>query len=179
MCNGAPCGQCTIFSASNPSGAAPKGEFWINTVTGCLWVMSPTGWIQLSCPSWATTDLIFRFDGGGSAIQNTIKPIYIPVDFACTLIQCTTLADQSGTITVELVACSFANFDAGATHPVYPGDDITGGAPPALAAATKQLINPLTGWSPNIAAGTVIGAIIPNNATNITALTLALKAVKA
>jgi hypothetical protein len=126
----------------------------------------------------ALADLVFRFDGGGAAIQNTIKPIYLAVDFNCTILQCTMLADQSGTIAVDLVECTFAQFDAGATHPVFPGDDITGGAPPTIAAATKQQVNPLTGWKTGITAGAILGALIPNNATNITALTVVLKVRK-
>lgn len=183
MCGGAPCAQCVTFGTVDPTGTAPKGTFYINKTTGCLWVSEGAGvWIELACPgappAAALGDITARFDGGGSAIQSTIKPVYIQVDFPCTIDQVTMLPDQSGTIEVEIVSCSYANFDAGATHPVYPGDDITGGAPPTITATNKYQDAALAGWSKNVVANTVIGFIIPSNATNITALTVALKVTK-
>src|SRR5690242_8000497 len=64
-----------------------------------------------------TDNLEFVLDGGGSAL--TAKTYgYIEVPYACTLKQVTALADQSGSVVVEIWKTTFSSFDAGSTHPV-------------------------------------------------------------
>jgi hypothetical protein len=79
-----------------------------------------------------------------------------PFDFTYTIQAVTALAKQSGSISIEMLKTTFANYDAGATHPVSPGDKISGSAPIALSAALKYQDTTLTGWSPNIAVGDII-----------------------
>ena len=120
-------------------------------------------------------NLEFVIDGGGSTIITGMKG-YLYVDNACTINQATLLADQSGSIVVDIFACSYANFDAGATHPVS-GDKITASAPPTITTATKAQDSTLTGWTTTIAAGTVL-AFNVSSVTTIARVTLALKVTR-
>ncbi len=119
-------------------------------------------------------DLSFVLDGGGAALTTGIKG-YLVVDFDCTITQWTLLADLVGSLVLGVWACSYGDFDAGATHPVV-GDAITGAAPPTIAAASKGQ-GDATGWSATIAAGTIL-AISVTSVTSITRATLSLKVTK-
>lgn len=120
--------------------------------------------------------ILIPVDGAGSAITTGIKKPYIFVDFGCTITAATLLADQSGSISMDVIACSYANFDAGSTHPVS-GDKIDASAPPTITTATKSQDTTLTGWATTVAAGTVLTVNVLS-ATTIQKVTLALKVVK-
>jgi hypothetical protein len=101
---------------------------------------------------------------------------YLRVDFAGTIQANTLLADQSGSVVVDIFKCSYADFDASVTHPVV-GDKITSSAPPTISSAAKSTDTTLTGWTTAFAAGDVFGFNI-NSCTTITKVTLALKALR-
>lgn len=122
----------------------------------------------------ATID--FVIDGGGAVISNGVKP-YLPIKFNCTIEEVSLLGDQSGSITVDIAKCSFAQFDAGATHPVFPGDSITAADTPAIAASTKYDDALLTGWNTTINAGDIL-AFKVSGVTNLTKCTVSLKVQK-
>lgn len=120
-------------------------------------------------------DLTFVINGAGAAITTGIKG-YIFIDFNCTINQATLLADRTGSIVVDIWECSYAQFDAGATHPVA-GDKITGSTPPTITTATKAQDSTLSGWTTVISAGSVLGFNV-NSASTIQQVTLALKVTK-
>jgi hypothetical protein len=132
-------------------------------------------------PAWAANPgggadaLEFVIDGGGSAITTGMKG-YIQVPWACTINQSTLLADQSGSIVVDVWKCSYSNFDAGSTHPVS-GDKITASAPPTISSATKAQDSTLTGWTTSLAAGDILGFNV-NSITTCTRVTISLKVAK-
>lgn len=90
--------------------------------------------------------LSFIIDGGGSAITTGVKGD-LEIPFACTITQVTTLADQSGSIVVDIWKDAYANY------PPTVADTITASAKPTLSTATKAQDATLTGWTTAIAAG--------------------------
>lgn len=96
-----------------------------------------------------TTTLGIVIDGGGSAIATGIKgDLRIP--FACTITKATLLADQSGSIVVDVWKDTYANY------PPTDADSITSAAPPTISTATKSEDATLTGWTTSIAAGDIL-----------------------
>jgi hypothetical protein len=114
-------------------------------------------------------------DGGGSVITTGMKG-YLPVDYACTIAEVTLLADQAGSAVVNIYKCTYAQFDAGSTHPVA-ADKITSATPPTLTTATKSQDATLTSWTTAIAAGDILAFNVDSAAT-VTRLTIALKVIK-
>jgi hypothetical protein len=126
--------------------------------------------------SWAArTDIIeFIIDGGGSTITTGLKG-YIQVPFACTITQATLLADQTGSIVVNVWKTTYSSFAPG-THPVS-GDKITASAPPTISSAAKAQDATLTGWTTSISAGDII-AFNVDSVTTIQRVTIALQVTK-
>lgn len=120
--------------------------------------------------SFDVATITFIIDGGGSAIATGIKgDLHIP--FACTINEVTMLADQSGSIVVDIWADSYANF------PPTDADSITASAVPTISTATKSQDSTLTGWTTSVAAGTILRFNV-DSVTSITRLTISLKVTK-
>ncbi len=111
----------------------------------------------------------FVIDGGGSAILTGSKG-YLIVDFACTIQNNTLLADQSGSIVVDIKKCAYAGFPTTAS--------ICAAAKPTLSTAQKSQDATLTGWTTSITAGDILEYNVDSAAT-VTRVTLSLKVVKA
>lgn len=91
-------------------------------------------------------DVTFIIDGGGSVITTGVKgDIYF--DFGCTINQVTLLADQSGSIVIDIWKDTYANY------PPTVADTITASAKPTLSSAAKSQDSTLTGWTTSISAG--------------------------
>jgi len=112
----------------------------------------------------------FVIDGGGSAISTGIKGD-IEIPFACTINRVTLLADQSGSIVVDIWKDTYANF------PPTDADSITASAVPTISAATKSQDTTLTGWTTSISAGDILRFNV-DSATSITRVTLSLKVTR-
>ncbi len=121
-------------------------------------------------------EIVVVIDGGGSVITTGLKGYLGPVPFDGTITQASLVADQSGSIVVDVWKCTYAQFDAGSTHPVS-GDKITASAPPTITTATKSQDSTLTGWTTAFAAGDIF-ALNVNSATTIQRATLSLKFTK-
>lgn len=88
-------------------------------------------------------------DGGGSAITTGIKgDVLIPYDGTITSV--TMLADQSGSIVVDIWNDTYANF------PPTDADSITASAVPTITTATKSTDATLTGWSTGVSEGDIL-----------------------
>jgi len=137
-----------------------------------------TGDITASAGSNATTlaanqklaDIAFIIDGGGSTITTGVKG-FLEIPFDCTINRATLLADQSGSIVVNIWKDTYANF------PPTVADKITASAPPTIASATKAQDSTLTGWTTTITAGDVL-AFNVDSVTTIQRVTLSLKVTK-
>lgn len=116
-------------------------------------------------------------DGGGSALASGVK-VYYQCQFSGTISAVTSLADQSGSVALSIEKCTYAQFDAGATHPVT-GDSIVASAPPSISSATKYTDSTLTGWTTSFSAGDILCFLTTGAATNIQRVTIALKTFRA
>lgn len=117
-----------------------------------------------------TSTLNFVIDGGGSVIATGIKGDLV-VDFAGSINRVTALADQSGSIQVDIWKDSYANF------PPVDADSITASAPVVISSATKSQDSTLTGWTTSFSAGDVLRFNV-DSVTSITRCTIALRVVR-
>jgi len=117
-----------------------------------------------------TQTLTFVIDGGGSAITTGIKGD-IEVPFDCTINQVTLLADQSGSIVVDIWKDTYANY------PPTGADTITASAKPTISATTKSQDATLTGWTTSITAGDILRFNVDSAAT-VTRVTISLRVTK-
>jgi len=112
------------------------------------------------------SSIVFVIDGFGSVISTGVKgDIVFP--FAGTITSWTLLADQSGSIVVNLWKDTYANY------PPTVADKITASAPPTLSSAAKNTNSTLTGWTKTFAVGDVLRVNVDSAAT-ITRVTLSL-----
>lgn len=110
--------------------------------------------------------ITFVINGGGAAITTGVKgDLYIP--FACTITSATMLADQSGSIVVDIWK------DVYGSYPPTVADSICGSAKPTISASNKSQNTTLTGWTTSIAAGSTLRFNVDSVST-IQALTLTL-----
>lgn len=91
----------------------------------------------------------FIIDGGGAVITTGIKG-WLVIPFACTITQQTTLADQTGSIVLDIWKDTFANY------PPTVADTITASAKPTIAAGIKDQDSTLTGWTIALAKGDIL-----------------------
>lgn len=184
----------TGFTGPNGGPTGPTGNTGGNGATGPAG--GPTGPTGLTGPSGGPTgntgntgptgntgatgaglvsDINFTIDGGGLPIATGMKGrIYI--DFACTINQVTTLTDQTGSINIDIWKCTYAQYDAGSTHPVS-GDSITASAKPNISGGVKAQDNTLSGWTTAIAAGSIL-AFDVLSASVVTQATISLKVTR-
>lgn len=153
----------TGFTGNTGPSGGPTGP----TGLGATGATGSTGPAQVA-------GLQFVIDGGGSVLTTGIKG-YMVVDFACVIQQASLLADQSGSVVVDLFLCTYAAF-APPTHPAV-ADKITGSAPPTITTALKSQDATLTGWTTAVPAGSIIGFNV-NSVTSITRVTVDLKALR-
>jgi len=105
-------------------------------------------------------------DGGGSAITTGIKgDLY--TDINGTITSVVMLADQSGSIVVDIWEDTYTNF------PPVVADSITASAKPTISATTKSKDTTLTGWQKTITPDSVLRFNVDSAAT-VTRVTLSL-----
>jgi hypothetical protein len=114
--------------------------------------------------------IAFVIDGGGSAITAGIKgDLMIPFD--CTIAGATVLADQSGSIVIDIWKDAYANY------PPTVADSIAASAKPTLASAAKSQDTTLSGWTVAISAGETLRFNV-DSASTVARVTLILDVVK-
>jgi len=100
----------------------------------------------------------FVIDGGGSAITTGEKG-HIRIPFKCVIQKVTLLADQSGSIKIDIWKDTYANF------PPTNADTICGANEPEISAATKDEDGTLTSWTKAIAADSILAFNVDSAAT--------------
>lgn len=115
-------------------------------------------------------EINFIIDGGGSAITTGVKG-YIEIPFDCTIKSVTMLADQSGSIVVDIWKDTYANY------PPVDADSITASAVPTISSSTKSQDSTLTGWTTSVSKGDILGYNV-DSATTVTRVTVALQVEK-
>lgn len=93
--------------------------------------------------------IVWVIDGGGSVITTGTKG-GLEIPFACTINRMTLLADQTGSIQVDIWKDTFANY------PPTDADSITSAAVPAISSSDKDEDSTLTGWTTQINAGDIL-----------------------
>lgn len=106
-------------------------------------------------------------DGGGSAISTGTKGWWV-CDVGGTILEWTVLADQSGSIVIDVWKDTYANF------PPTVADTITASAKPTLSTAQKNQSSTLTGWTTGVSAGDILRFNVDSAAT-VQRVTLTLK----
>lgn len=147
----------------NYLGIEPGSPQWYSTPTGLI----PPTKLDADIP---VAEIVFILDGGGIALTTGIKGD-IRVPFNCTINSVTLLADQSGSIVVDIWKDSYANY------PPTVADTITASAKPTLSGASKSEDTTLTGWTTTIIAGDTLRINIDSAAT-LTRVALLLKVTK-
>lgn len=118
---------------------------------------SPGGDATLVKPSDWNADHVIQLiktitaiiDGGGSAITTGIKGD-LEIPFGCTIQRLTMLADQTGSIVVDIWRDTYTNY------PPVDADSITASAPATISSATKSRDSTLTGWNTAITADSIL-----------------------
>jgi hypothetical protein len=93
--------------------------------------------------------LTFVIDGGGSEISTGVKGDLL-VPFGCTITKVTLLADQTGSVVIDIWKDTYANFDP------TVADSITASAKPTITTAKKSQDATLTGWTTAITAEDIL-----------------------
>jgi hypothetical protein len=120
-----------------------------------------------SVNSIITSSIEFIIDGGGGALLEGIAgDVRIPFD--CTIIEATLLADQIGSIAIDIWKDSYANF------PPSNADSITASAVPTITASNKYNDDTLSGWTTALSTGDVLRFNI-DSCTTITRCIVILK----
>jgi hypothetical protein len=109
-------------------------------------------------------------DGGGSAITTGQKG-HLEIPFAMTITGWTILADQSGSIVVDVWKDSYANF------PPTVADTIAGSEKPTLSSVQKNQDLSLTTWTTSISAGDIL-AFNVDSASTVTRVTIAIRGTR-
>ena len=106
-------------------------------------------------------------DGGGSAITTGIKG-HIVVDGDYTVSGWTIIADQSGSIAVDVKRATYTNFPTTAS--------IAGSELPTLSTAQKNEDLTLSTWTTSLSARDVLEFVV-NSVSTVTRVTVALRLV--
>lgn len=142
-----------------------NGDIWYNSSTGKFRrreAGSSLNWADMS----GVRTINFVVDGGGSAITTGSKG-FIIFDNAGTISQWTLLADQSGSVVVDIKRSTYSGFPTTSSL-------IGAGTAPTLSSAQKQQASPLSWTSATLVAGDVLEFSI-TSASTITRLVISLK----
>lgn len=118
----------------------------------------------------STIAIAFVIDGGGATITTGVKGD-ITIPFACTITEWTLLADQSGSIQIDIWKDTYANY------PPTVADTITASAKPLFSTTTKGQSSTLTGWTTSIASGDTLRFNV-DSVTTCQRVTLSLKVTR-
>lgn len=119
--------------------------------TGAVEIVSPAGGLGMSgagtleiTPNGRLRSIFF--DIVGSPITTGVKRDYIS-PFTCTISKVTLLADQTGSIVIDVWKLPYASF------PPTVSNSITGGNKPTISSGVKGQLSPLTSWNTAVTAG--------------------------
>lgn len=124
-------------------------------------------WLRYIIDAPIAGSIGITIDGAGSAITTGVKG-YITIPYDCEIVGWTILADQSGSIVVDVWKDTYANF------PPTSGDSIAGTEKPTLSSAQKNEDNDLTSWTTSVSSGDVI-AFNVDSASGVERVNLTLK----
>ncbi len=137
-----------------------------------LGVLPKGGWadVKTRLEKLGIAAIVFIIDGGGAEIADG-EHGHLRIPFKCEILRTTLLADQSGSIVVNIWKDTYANF------PPTVADKITASAPPTISGAVKSEDETLTDWTKIINADDIL-AFNVDSCTTIERVVLALKIKK-
>lgn len=139
--------------------AVVQGALYWSIPNQALYVYTGTSWVAYA-PTGTTLD--FVLSGGASPIS-TGTVLYRRIPYNAQATGWTLLADVSGTCTLDVQRCTFANYNP-PTHPAS-GDSIAPSNKPTLASQISSQSSGALGWS-NLNSGDIL-AISVQALTNI------------
>ena len=149
-----------MTSADNPDLVAIEA---LSGTTGALKKTAANTW---ALDDGTTTILIALENLGGTLPTGVMGDVHVP--FACTITGAYALADQTGSLVVDVWKDTYANF------PPTDADSITGSDPLTVSSTNKASDTTLSGWTTSIAAGDVLRFNI-DSVTSISRVTVALR----
>ena len=161
------------IAALSAAPGADRGLFYDHSGTAVNYFTAASGL------EFATTDLqmtaaqrtsavIWEIDGGGTTITTGLKG-EILVPFACTITAATLLADQTGSIVVDVYKSDYASYP--------PSASICASAKPTISASNKTTDSTLTGWTVAVAANDTLRFNV-DSVTTINRCTVVLTVLK-
>ena len=131
-------------------------------------------------PSTLATNVVLQSIPAGLeyTIANAGSPLvaglqsYLTMPYAATITAATLVGSPSGTITIDIWRCTYAQFDGGATHPVA-NDSICGSNQLSISSGTKTTSN-LSNWTCSLTQGDIIAFNI-SNVSGMTQATISLQ----
>jgi len=142
-----------------------------------LWILTeddPLTWVSVAdaggsqVAQVATINIVI--DGGGAEIADGTE-VDVEIPYNCTISAATALADQSGSIVVDLWMEAYADY------PPADADSITAAAPVTITTATKSQDTTLTDWTTALVAGEILRAHV-DSCTTIQRVTISLKVTR-
>jgi hypothetical protein len=108
-------------------------------------------------------------NGGGSAITAG-KKAQVSVPFGCTITGWTAIADQSGSISVQVNKSTYANFPTTSS--------IVASAPIALSSVQKNTDSTLAGWTTAVSADDIVEFEVTGTPSSITRLQIIIEVTR-
>ncbi len=109
-------------------------------------------------------------DGGGTTISTGVRGD-LSIAFPCTINSATLLADQVGSIVVDIWKIAYPSF------PPTVANSITAATPPTISANDQSQDTTLSGWTTSISANDTLRFNV-NSVAALQRVTLALKVTK-
>lgn len=155
------------YSAAGPGYTDEQAQDAIGLMVDSSLVYTDATPLLVVAPFVKKRVIILIIDGNNAVITTGIKG-YIRIPFGGTITKWTLLADQAGSIVVDIWKDLYANF------PPTAADVITAASKPTITAAVKAEDSVLTGWTTAIASGDVLGFNV-NSVATIQRVTLELE----
>ena len=162
-------GDTVVATISQIGLQGPKGDVGATGPTGPQGATGPQG--PAGTNATPITAIGYVIDGGGAAILSGALNNSLRIPFAGTIDSVTLLADQVGSIVIDIWKDTYANY------PPTVADSICGSAKPTLSSAISYEDTTLTGWTKAIVAGDIFRFNV-QSATTVQNVTLILKVTK-
>lgn len=157
-----------VGESSDPAGVA-DGSIWYNTADDKLKARINGVTVELG-GGFSDAAISFTIDGGGAAIATGQKG-HIEVPFDMTVTGWTIVADQSGSIVVDVWKDTYANF------PPTVADTIAGSEKPTLSSAQKNQDLSLSSWATTLTKGDIL-AFNVDSASTVTRVTVSIRGTR-
>lgn len=175
-------GSSSVTTSDTAPGSPGDGDLWWDSSTGKLYIYYDDGsssqWVEVSSPSYSVTNqavanstIGYVISGGGSTITTGTIGLGLRVSYNCIIKSATLLADQTGSIVVDIWKDTYANY------PPTDADSITGSSPLTISSSNKSEDTVLSGWTTQINEGDILFFNV-DSVTNLQEVSIFLKVTK-